>query len=248
MKPDLIMVQAKSTDFPLWRFQLAKFRDQFAKVIIVFMNPNRGHDYSTFIKYALVHDDVTFIDSPAIRPGEDWRDVAVHAALDVSDSDWVWFTEPDFIYSDLFWKLIIDQLGHQDIDYFGSMFGGRLHPCNLLIKRKVLDQTSLDFSAKPDQGFDHFGQIQRDLENLPTRGGFVPETYAFGDDMLFVCEHLNGITHNFMLLSDGDSPNYQVERFSQYLKDSMDCGIVLDPAWRKLVVDYFYRTITTLPH
>ena len=231
---DLIVTWPKNMDYPLWREMVRKYRTEFNNVIIVWMEPNKGEDYTDFIKEAMFKDFVLFVESPRILPGEDWRNVAVNAGLEQSlHAPWIWFTEQDFFPGTHFFKLIDDQSVF-DYDIYYTNDRGRMHPCNILIKRELLNQTSKDFSAAPEKGYDHFGKIQADLKELPYKAWVIDEYFQLGPESTRTFEHLNGLTHNFNLLSDGQKSNYQPERFKEYLKECLNVSVPLDPRWTKV--------------
>lgn len=226
IKPDLIVTWPRNNDYPLWRQYIRDNRTRFNNVIIVFMDTNVGPDFTRFVLGAMFKDFVLFINSPTILPGQDWRDVAVKAGLYHSlHSEYVYFTEQDFFTNPGFWEAVDE---HEGEDYIGVMQGGRLHPCSLLLKRHVLDEIKLDFAARPDQGYDHFGLIQTELELH--RPEYI---YTILGDLYY--KHYNGLSHNFSLITRGEPPVYMPEEFKDYLEKCTKVRVPLDEKWLAIV-------------
>ena len=215
--PDIIVAWPKHVDYPLWRKQIHDNRHRFGKVIIVFTDMNAGGDYRNFIQDQMKQDNIIFCDNDPVRAGDDWRNLAVNKGLGYSDSQWVWFTEQDFyMYKpDEFWQGIEDCL-ETGADVIGYMQGGvRLHPCCIFIRRFVLDNfTRKDFGVVPDK-HDHFYLLEEDLINAPDEVDVFRITEAAKMDWF---EHLNGLSQNIHMLQSGDEPNYDVEKFTTYVK------------------------------
>ena len=217
MKPDIILAWPRSCDYPLWRQFLRPYRNKFEKVIIVFTETNYGEDYRSFLRDAFSEDDVIAIDSPPVRGDQDWRNVAVNLALQYSTSEWVWFTEQDFLpVSDQFWNEIYYL--SKSYQVFGAFAEKRLHPCCIFMHRKLLDETPKKFGVVKDR-LDHFGQIQQSLE---VRGISIatirPETY----------HHMNGLSQNYCLAFNKQPINHNPAEFAQYLKDCLDVLVPQD--------------------
>lgn len=228
MKPDLIVSWPSNCDYPLWRNYIRHNRDRFNLVIIVFTETNDKHDYRKFVRMFMSKDYVLFIDNPPIKAGEDWRNVAVNQALIQSyNAEWVWFTEQDFIIKKGFWEEV-DEIRKTDLPVIGAFQEGRLHPCCIFMKRKVLDVLKKDFSAKPPH-YDHFGYIQLQLDQLQIPQAILPfDTF----------QHLNGLSHNWRLVADGGEPNYHPEEFKDWIIKSLEVDVPLDPNWKKTAENY----------
>src|SRR3990167_2932655 len=153
IKPDIICVQPPFIDYPAFRATMTSIKDKINKLIIVFTNQNvKGKmDLRWFISNALPFS--TTVVYPEIEG--DWRNNAINEGLEESDADWLWFIEQDFMFTTPF----TDKLLAQDkFDCVAYKQGERWHPCCILIKRSILDQTSKDFSANPPVS-DHFGKF-----------------------------------------------------------------------------------------
>ena len=204
MKPDVIVCWPRSCDYPLWRQFIRDNRERFAKVIVVFTEHD-GLDYREFVRSAM--DDVTFLDSPH-EPNKDWRDVAVNAALDVSDAEWVWFTEQDFFITqpDEFWEDVEESERHAVAIGWREPISHRWHPSSLFAKRSAIDETDRYFGPEP---VDHFYNFGRQMEAV---GPFLPITWRKP------YEHLQGISQNHWLIDTGQTEGiFNEPRFRRYI-------------------------------
>jgi len=176
-------------------------------------------------------DHVHFIDNYILPPGRDWRDYAVNRALMYSyNSEWIWFTEQDFSIPNVgkFFRFINDTYYILGVKVIGVKQGDRLHPCCLFIERKQLEKTRKNFGIDPGR-LDHFGLIQEDLEALRS------PIYTLENDFM----HYNGLSHNYRLIEQGEAPNYEPEKFIDYLKQCVQVDIEKDPRF----MDVITRTI-----
>lgn len=234
MNIDLINVWPKNCDYPLFREQVAKHRKRFKRVITVFMNPNSGYDYSEFIKEQMKDTDNLFFESPSFGANDDWRDVATLFGLLNSNAKWVLFTEQDFFYKDGLWNEIEGVSDFNDV--ICAYDSGRMHPCFILIKRKILNKINNDFSVDKKGRYDHFGLIQKELEGLVSEGlnihGLLKENYY----------HMNGLSHNFRLISDGELPVYKPNEFKEYIEKTLKCDQSLHPEYLKVCTKYIQNT------
>lgn len=225
---DVIVTWPSNCDYPLFRKMIRANRHRFNEVIVAFMDANAGNDYRQFVRDAMFADHVLFVDTHA-QAGEDWRNVAVNAALIHSyNSPYVWFTEQDFIPNDYFWAFI-DQISK--CDAAGVYQGDRLHPCSLFLRRDILNQTSKNFAANSPL-YDHFGAIARDLVTLAANVVTIP------DDTYF---HYNGLSQNMYLVSQGQAPNYEPDRFYAYLWLCLKSGVEMPPEFKKTVIEALQR-------
>lgn len=234
MKPDIIITWPKSCDYPLWRSFIHKQRERFSKVIVIWMETNTGENYIDFIQKEMAEDNIEFYKSPPLSAAADWRDVAVNLGLEHSTNEWVWFTEQDFIPIDNLWSWV-ENLITNKLEVIGAYQEERLHPCCIFAKRSVINKTKKNFAVIPNQA-DHFAQFQRDLDTLKIEVGHIPA---------FTYEHLNGLSQNMTLISNGQEPNYQKERFNQYIQDCLSININLDERFKTLCIKYL-QTFTTL--
>lgn len=225
--PDVIVAWPRNCDYPLWREFIEQNQTKFDKVIVAFTGTPTKGDHDGFVRQFFKW--TTYIDVFAGLPG-DWRDNAVKAALKVSTSDWVWFTEQDFLPEHEFFE-DWERAEKADADVFAAYQGARMHPCSILVKRSVLNEIKLDFGIIPGIA-DHFARIQEQLEN----GKYLvfhanPKTY----------KHYNGLSSNWYLLTHGQMPNYEPEVFKQYLIDCYNCQVPKSDDFEKSVLDGIQR-------
>lgn len=230
MTPDVIVAWPKSADYPLWRQFIANNRQRFAKVIVVFTDHHGQQDYSGWLRENF--PDVTCLDSDPSR-GTEWRDAAVNTALDVSDSEWVWFTEQDFLIDDpgRFWRLKVltdqaDAMGWRE-------HNERVHPSCLFVRRATIEATTRRFD---DAITDHFYRFGREIEAvgrfMDLRSG--PLLLRPGLDF----HHLQGTSDNHRLLDAGDlGAIFKPDQFREYLRASLTVT-PLNPAWEAQVRAY----------
>lgn len=212
-RPDVIVSWPKNCDYPLWRAFIATNRSLLGKVIISFTETNMGHDYREFVKKSLFKYSVNFIDAPLPRGDEDWRNLSVNRALLHSyNSEWIWFTEQDFliINESLFWDEIYLKVA-MGFDVIGIAEQGRLHPACIFVKRDILNKTKKNFGIVPGVS-DHFSLFQKDIENAGVKRAYLADEEGLG------YKHLNGFSHNWRLASEGLEPNYKIDDFMTYLK------------------------------
>jgi hypothetical protein len=223
VKPDVIVCWPRNCDYPLWRQFIADERDRFARVLVVFTEHD-GPDYTGFVTDAMGPGIECFWSPP--RGNRDWRDVAVNAALDRSDAEWVWFTEQDFLITQpgaFFWRVnFLGQFAH--VDAMGWREIPRWHPSCLFVRRSAIEQTDRYFGPEPIDHFFGFG-AQLAPYDLVQRGGLGG---AF--------EHLQGVSQNDWLRHEAgtlDTPGiFNRERFAQYLADCLEVTVPLHPLWR----------------
>lgn len=224
---DVIVTWPNNCDYPLWREFVRANRHRFEDVIIVFMETNQGHSYKEFVKKAMAADGCIFLDEPTRPAAEDWRNNCVNFGLKYSKSDWVWFTEQDFFPQNNFWQRL-DEITKTSL-WGGVMVADRLHPCCLVVHKDVLENTHKDFSARPAEGYDHFGRFQSDIERLNVTHGYWGE-----EDWI----HYNGLSQNFNLMSQGLQPNYHEREFADYLCKCLDVSVDLDQHFVIIVREY----------
>lgn len=228
MKIDVIISHPRNNDYPIWRDMMREYRYKFNKVIVVFTETNDDLDFSSFVIEAMKNDDVTFLFSPKVVRDEDWRNIAVNHGLNHSNAEWVWFMEQDFFVKNGFWRFI--DVSMKKNNAIATYQQTRLHPCSIFITRELLNRTRLNFGIVAGK-LDHFGLIQKDLEKL-TSPLIIPE---------HLYRHLNGLSHNFTLIKNGDTPNYEKRTFNLYLNQCLDADVPLSSKWVEIVLSYFDR-------
>jgi len=199
------------------------------------METNTGTNYMDFVIDQMKNERITFITPTALeRP--DWRDDAIHKALKHCSAYWVWFTEQDFLITDReeFWGDVEVYRKHVKTGAVGVYQGDRLHPCCLFIKRSILDAIKPDFGIVAGK-LDHFGLIAQQLGRKRVRIGKLDEATYF---------HYNGLSHNWRLVSEGQPPVYQADRFITYLRRVINSGIYLHPDFERVAkeaIDAHFR-------
>jgi len=223
MKPDLITVWPKNSDFPLWRLFVEQNRNQFDSVFVVIMEPNQGFDYSEFFTGELNKIGVTVLTSPILKAGEDWRNIATNEALRHSKSKWVWFTEQDFFPKGGFFEEVRKYQG-MGCQVIAAYQGGRMHPCSIFMRREDLDTMVLDFGIVPDQ-LDHYGLIQKQIKE---------KKFIIGKSDQKFYHHFNGFSHNWKLVSLHQPAVYEEENFIKHLELCLEAPVTLSPEFIKV--------------
>lgn len=231
-RPDLILVNPYSIDYPLWRETMAKHQAKFRKIINGFYQDYRRHDFKDFI----VENTPWAISVDAGNIEGDWRNWTVNKCLPLVTSDWVLFLEQDFVATDEFWEKILEDANDYDVVGFTDVSNGgasslqdspewqvgvRLHPAFILVRRELIDQTQKDFGAHPENNLDHFGTFTDDLRKLNPR--FLN---------LFKYEgwkHYAGVYGNYMAVLAGNRPFFNVEDFKEFVQMSIEAKVKQDP-------------------
>lgn len=221
MKPDVIVTWPTNCDYPLWREMMETYHQKFHKIIIVF-HESPGYQYRKFVEENFKIPNAIYINDVKVKG--DWRHDSILAALEISTSDWVWFTEQDCLMRNTFWDEISFYLSRADVISYYQ--GDRMHPCSLFMKREIVEKSSKTFEAFPPH-YDHFGSIQMSLHNLSP----LIEV-RLGDLYL---DHANGYSHNFRLLSEGQEPVYEKQQFLNLLNRSLKASTALDAHYCDLV-------------
>lgn len=222
---DVIVSWPRNCDYPLWRQFIRDNRERFNEVIVAFTETNFGEDYRQFIRQAMFEDHVQFVEPRSLTGSEDWRNVAVNAALLHSyNAPWIWFTEQDFLVDpgEEYWKMI-EAASDLDYNVMAWYEGERFHPASIHIRRDLLNRTGKDFSIMPDRG-DHFIRIHKELEAMQS------PIYRIDKH----AQHLNGLSHNMTLISRGEAPNYKPEQIKKWLCDSLTVEVPLDDRFVRL--------------
>ena len=224
--PDIIVSWPVHLDYPLWRQFIHDNRSRFENVIVVFTQMNAGRDYRPWLKEQLSKEGIICMDNNVIEANQDWRDVAINKGLGESHTKWIFFTEQDFFPQEGFWD-VVDTLS-KSTDVVGYFQEGRLHPCCIFIKRKLLNTTSRYFGVVKDK-LDHFGQIQKELDEKNIPIGIISPYYGY---------HLNGLSQNMFLLQIGEKPNYEPEKFKEYCQKCLQIDLPIHPEIKKLMEEY----------
>lgn len=202
--PDVLVVQPLHLDFPVFRWNMERFKKYFRSITIVFSNHHiENQDLSNFIKDKMPF--CTFVYS--IGDPIDWRNRAVNEGLDSMPQDgYVLFFEQDFLIKD---DSFFDKVLAVDSDFIYFKENERIHPAFALVKRELVDKTSRDFSVFPPG--DHFYKFFNELLEL-TKGVNI-------DDLLVKRKedyvHMNGLSQNYMNFAYED-PFYEPANFLYY--------------------------------
>lgn len=213
--PDVVVSWPRNCDYPTWRAFIKENRIRFGKVVVVFTETNSGENYKEFVRNAMAEDDVLFLENPRPGLGEDWRDLSTNTGLAHCNSDWIWFTEQDFLITDeeTFWKEVYAK--SELFDMVAITQSGRIHPACIFISRFALQQTRMDFGIDPGKG-DHFCKFQEDVERLKI------SRCLLADEQVYGYKHYNGLSHNWHLVNNGQPPVYHPEEFTDWLKKCLE--------------------------
>lgn len=229
-KPDIVVQWCVHCDYPLFRKFIEKYRDRFGKVILY---PSRQHGSVDLEAFAKENFDVTWVEPVEIDYGvEDWRQAETIPCLAHVTSDWVWFMEQDFFTDD--WNRLfkeIDKAVEQDYDMIGLWNPTHypyVHPCFLLMKTELLEETNKDFSAHPDiNGCDHFAMLTRDAENLGAK------IFKFEEQWPYLM-HLGGLTYPFQNWKGNGKDHFGVkspQAYYVYLNEARKADVPQSPEY-----------------
>lgn len=204
MKPILLVVWPWHIDYPLFRYNIERFRHYFASVWIAFSNHHQQIDYRNFIRSQMPY--AYFVDYSGTY--RDWRNGAINETLDkIKTDEPILFMEQDFLIKD---KAFFDKVFSHDEDFLYFTEGDRVHPAFSLVSRKYIESTSKDFSAYPDSdNKDHFGKF---FDEIPSTGIHIDDLGVVNKEDYY---HLNGLSqnyHNFNL----EQPFYNPSDFLYY--------------------------------
>lgn len=202
IKPILLTVWPIHIDYPLFRYNLNRFKDYFSGIWIALSNHYQEVDYSNFIRAS-----IPFAHFVEVKHTElDWRNDAINETLNkIKTNEPICFIEQDFFIKDEFF---FEQIFKDEYNFIYFMEGKRVHPAFALVKRKILEMTSKDFSADPPKG-DHFWKF---FKELPTSGIYLEQ---LGVKNKVDYYHLNGLTQNYMNFKN-NTPLYQPNDFLAY--------------------------------
>lgn len=202
MKPDVLVVHPLHLIYPLWQYNMVRYKEYFRSLTITFSNHHMERDYSNFIRQQLPFANA--VEYKGDKP--DWRNGAVNAGLDTMPEDGhVLFMEQDFLFTETFLQKVLKDT--YKFIYFTE--GERVHPAFALVERKLVNSTNRDFSAYPDtDNKDHFGRFFDEL----TTGINIDELGVKSRIDYF---HLNGLSQNYMSYKN-DQPFYNKNDFLTY--------------------------------
>ena len=211
MNVDLLMQHSIFCDYPIWRMNLNRHRNKFNKVILYPSDHNREVSFKDFL-YQQIPE--TWVKDHVIdwtTPGIDWRQAETEPMLPLVESEWIYFTEPDWFVKDYdkFYSAVEGAMKTADaIGWWSETTFPYIHPSCFFIKREILDKTNKDFRAHPETiGSDHFATVSRDLEKL---GAKIITTEDMGFKYWEDCFHLGGLTSNY--IDAAVNPDYVFHR------------------------------------
>ena len=220
-KPDLIIVWPKSIDYPLFRYNLARFRHYFEQVYIAISDNGVTEDYTNFLTNNITN--VHFKAIPRVAAGQDWRNVAVNTMLEKATSDHVLFLEQDFLIRDeRFFEVLLNQ---HEYDFIYYDEDGRIHPGCALVPRYLIDKTSKDFSARPP-AYDHFGLFFLEIGRMSVSADLEMIGLHKGEDFL----HLSGCTQNYFA-----KPFHKPNQFKSYNRLCLNLPVVFNEFKEKMI-------------
>ena len=198
MNVDIISQHCVFNDYPIFRYNIQRYRSKFKKVILY---PSRHHgviDLESWLKKSF-GSPVTWVDPVSIDYGvEDWRQAETTPCLKQSTAEWIWFTEQDFFVDnwDWFFETVEDAMRtHDAVGWWNETAFPYIHPCSFFIKRELLEKTQKDFRAHPEiPGCDHFAMITRDIEKI---GGKIARLQDMGWKNWDSAFHLGGLTYPY---------------------------------------------------
>lgn len=245
MKPDLLITWHESCDYPIHRMLMKRHRDFFGKIIIYFSKHFRGHTYTDFLKSTLSDlGNIQFLDPIEYEYGiQDWRNISTNYMLKHTDGGWVCSWEGDFFTTD--WDKLLkaveeasktyDILGYKGKDhqqeYQEYLKGDYVHPAFFFIRRSLLENTSKDFSAKPSEGYDHFGKITKDIMEMKIPIWWTQDN-GFEEAQTF---HQGGINFNYLEGLKEGFKFHRPELFYIYNWWSMKADIPQSPKFMELM-------------
>jgi molybdopterin-guanine dinucleotide biosynthesis protein A len=233
IKPDVMMVWPSGVDYPLCRWQLQAYRSFFDKVIISTYDHGMP-DFRPFLKQVM--KKTTFVDSGI--DNDSWRERCTLSALGESESEWVLFTEQDFLWKaeHFLYKIFAAAKDH---DVIGIRQGERLHPCFLLVKKSTLDKTHKDFSVNGD-GKDHFWNVSQELLKVGKFKDIRDLGLFEGVDWY----HFSSLTWNLFRIKDGDVMDFhEVNEFLVYNTLSRTKKVTQDARW--IAFTFYAETLLT---
>lgn len=243
MNADLLIQHSIYCVYPLWMKHLQKHRGRFQKVILYPSDHNREVSFKDYL-YETIQE--TWVKDHTIdwtTPGIDWRQAETEPMLPLSDTEWIYFTEPDWIVKDYvnFYDKVEEAMKDADvIGWLNPTNFPYIHPSCFFIKREVLEKTQKDFRAHPEiNGCDHFAMITADVKKL---GGKIVSLQDLGFNCDVSpdadCFHLGGLTSNYI---DGIlNPSFEFHRpeiFAVYNYECRNLGLNLPEKFLELSQD-----------
>lgn len=193
-------------DYPIWRYQMKKYKKFIQHGIVSLSDNHETDNYSTEIKSLMGELGYPTFDPPVLKDSDDWRNKAIRSSLNAIQTEWVWFTEQDFIIRNERFFELVEQASH-DCDFFAYEDQHRLHPACLFVKRELLEKTSRNFSPIVDK-FDHFYTFTQELKEKAHRWGTLDDWGLLPYEDFY---HMTGLTHNYRRIKEGLEPTKKDE-------------------------------------
>lgn len=226
VKPDVITVNPYGMDSPYFRSFVKTNKQFLGKIINGYYNDHRQYNFLDFWKSSM--SDAVHVDVGEITD-RDWRNQTVNACLKESTADWALFIEQDFVLTTEFLDKVLDAASYVDVVGYGDMGEWsedvRLHPAFLMVRRTFIEKTQKDFGAYPEKNRDHFAVFTEDLFKLKPR--------FLNIDNMGGWEHLKGTYSNYMLVLEGKEPNYEPERFREYVRMTLELDVPWDERFKE---------------
>lgn len=205
IKPTIVVTWPVHRDFPLFRQTMRRFRPYFEDVFIGLTNLNQKNNYTTVILNSIPFNTST---QPNIA-SPDWRDSITKTMLTLyTDATHYLFIEQDFLIKN---EGVLKRILSTNKDFVYYQEGGRIHPAFALVSRDLVDKTSLDFAAYPDEGMDHFGRFFKEVQ-AQNRG---IDLFNLGLIERQDYYHMAGTSQNYSCFETGQ-PFYKPDHFLAY--------------------------------
>lgn len=203
MKPILVTTWPIHIDYPLFRYNIKRFKQYFSGIWIALSNHHQEVDYTNFFMAQMPYAHFFSVK----HSGVDWRNDAINETLDqIKTNEPICFIEQDFLIQD---ESFFEKVFKDEYPFIYFTEGERVHPAFAIVSREYIDKTSKDFSAYPDTFGDHFAKF---FQELPTTGIYLEELGVKNKIDYF---HINGLTQNYMNFKN-ESPFYNPEEFLAY--------------------------------
>lgn len=233
---DVITQYCVYNDYPIFRYNMQRFRHRFDKIILY---PSRHHGYIDLEEWTKKIFPETWVERENIDYGvQDWRQAETEPLLKHSNAEWLYFAEQDFFVKDwdMFWALIDKTMPKADaIGWWNPTAFPYIHPSCFLIRREVFEKTKKDFRAHPEiPGADHFAMLTRDLEDMNAR---IVKLQDIGYENWTSAFHLGGLTYPYQNWKGDGTDHYGVgnpEAFYVYNHFSRHAPVVQNKGYLDL--------------
>lgn len=205
IKPSVIVCWPTHVDYPLFRYNLERFKSYFDTVFIAITQRTIPDPY--YMEF--VRQQLPWVRFESVSSDGDWRSIQIKDIVDnFVTSSYVLFLEQDFLIRDKrFFEVILNQFEHPVVYYEE---GERIHPACALVPLDVIRKTSRDFSARPP-AYDHFGLFFREVLRMTHGTDLESLGLHSGEDYY----HMAGFTNNYHCIREGQ-PLYKPDEFVAY--------------------------------